>query len=234
MIKAVISDMDGVMLDTEKLYVRFWCEAARSFGFPMEPRHALGIRSLGRPFAIEKLQGWFGESFVYDEVRDKRVELMDAFVAENGVEAKQGAAELLQWLREQDYRVALATATPVERASRYLEQVGLLRYFDVICSAREVAHGKPAPDIYLLAAARLGLPPAECLALEDSQNGVRSAHAAGCRTVLVPDLDNPAAELEGLLYGVAENLQEVKNLLKKASSRDGSGISETAQKRKLD
>ena len=102
MIKAVISDMDGVMLDTEKLYVRFWCEAARSFGFPMEPRHALGIRSLGRPFAIEKLQGWFGESFVYDEVRDKRVELMDAFVAENGVEAKQGAAELLQWLREQD------------------------------------------------------------------------------------------------------------------------------------
>ena len=88
--------------------------------------------------------------------------------------------------------------------------------------------------LYLLAAARLGLPPAECLALEDSQNGVRSAHAAGCRTVLVPDLDNPAAELEGLLYGVAENLQEVKNLLKKASHRGGSGISETAQKRKLD
>ena len=234
MIKAVISDMDGVMLDSEKLYVRFWCEAGQFYGFPMETKHALGIRSMARPFAIAKLRGWFGDAFDYDKVRDKRVELMDAFVAENGVEAKQGAAELLQWLREQDYRVALATATPVERASRYLEQVGLLRYFDVICSAREVAHGKPAPDIYLLAAARLGLPPAECLALEDSQNGVRSAHAAGCRTVLVPDLDNPAAELEGLLYGVAENLQEVKKLLKKASSRGGSGISETAQKRKLD
>ena len=165
MIKGVISDMDGVMLDSEKLYVRFWCEAARSFGYPMEKKHALGIRSLSRVFAIEKLQGWFGKEFDYDAVRNKRIELMDNYVAENGIEAKSGAKELLVWLKQNGYKTALATATPVDRASLYLYQVGLLEYFDVICSAREVKRGKPEPDIYLLAAKRLGLAPEECLAI---------------------------------------------------------------------
>ena len=79
-IRGVISDMDGVILDSEKLYVRFWCEAGNFYGYPMQPEHALGIRSMARPYAIEKLQGWFGESFDYDLVRNKRVELMDAYV----------------------------------------------------------------------------------------------------------------------------------------------------------
>lgn len=214
MIKGVISDMDGVMLDSEKLYVRFWCEAAQSLGFPMKKEHALGIRSLARVFAVKKLQGWFGTEFDYDSVRNKRIELMDKYVAENGIEAKGGAKELLIWLKQNGYKTALATATPVDRASLYLKQVGLLELFDVICSAREVKRGKPEPDIYLLAAKRLGLAPGECMALEDSQNGVRSAFAAGCKTVLVPDLDNPENELKGCLYAVADNLSAVKKLLK--------------------
>ena len=214
MIKGVISDMDGVMLDSQKLYVRFWCEAAQSLGFPMKKEHALGIRSLARVFAVKKLQGWFGTEFDYDSVRNKRIELMDKYVAENGIEAKSGAKELLIWLKQNGYKTALATATPVDRASLYLKQVGLLEFFDVICSAREVKRGKPEPDIYLLAAKRLGLAPGECMALEDSQNGVRSAFAAGCKTVLVPDLDNPENELKGCLYAVADNLSAVKKLLK--------------------
>ena len=214
MIKGVISDMDGVMLDSEMLYVRFWCEAAQSLGFPMKKEHALGIRSLARVFAVKKLQGWFGTEFDYDSVRNKRIELMDKYVAENGIEAKSGAKELLIWLKQNGYKTALATATPVDRASLYIKQVGLLELFDVICSAREVKRGKPEPDIYLLAAKRLGLAPGECMALEDSQNGVRSAFAAGCKTVLVPDLDNPENELKGCLYAVADNLPAVKKLLK--------------------
>ncbi len=216
-VKGVISDMDGVMLDSEKLYVRFWCEAAQSFGFPMERRHALGIRSMARPFAVAKLQGWFGESFDYDAVRSKRRELMDSYIRAHGIEAKDGAEELLRWLKQNGYAVALATATAVDLATAYLEQTGLLPYFDVICSARQVPHGKPAPDIYLYAAAQLGLAPEECMALEDSTNGVRSAAAAGCKTVLVPDLDNPEAEVRSLLYATAENLSAVKALLTKAA-----------------
>ena len=219
MIKGVISDMDGVMLDTEKLYVRFWCEAARFYGHPMEKEHALGMRALARQFAIEKLTGWFGEDFDYDAVRDKRVELMDEYIATHGVEAKPGADELLSRLKKDGYSVALATATAVDLAEKYLRQVGLFGYFDVIVSGRQVAKGKPEPDIYLLAAEKLGLRPSECIALEDSQNGVRSASAAGCKTVLVPDLDNPVDELKPLLYGTANGLSDVYRFLESDSGR---------------
>ena len=209
MIKGVISDMDGVMLDSEKLYVRFWCEAAQSHGYPMKKEHALGIRSMARPFAIQKLQGWFGEDFDYDKVRDTRVKIMDEYISAHGIEAKRGAKALLQWLKANNIKTALATATAVDRATLYLDKVGLLEYFDVIASARMVKRGKPEPDIYLYAAGQLGLDPKDCLALEDSQNGVRSAAAAGCKTVLVPDLDNPENELSHLLYATACNLEEV-------------------------
>jgi HAD superfamily hydrolase (TIGR01509 family) len=213
MIKGVISDMDGVILDSEKLYVRFWCEAGNFYGYPMQREHALGIRSMARPYAIEKLQGWFGEGFDYDLVRNKRVELMDAYVGEHGIDAKPGARELLSCLKEQGFRVALATATAKDRAEAYLDRLDLLKYFDGVASARMVAHGKPEPDIYLYAAEQLGLSPQECLALEDSPNGVRSAHAAGCKTILVPDLDDPSGQLEGLLDGVADGLLDVIRFL---------------------
>ena len=213
MIKGILSDMDGVILDSEKIYVRFWCEAGQFYGFPFERRHALGIRSMARPFAIQRLQGWFGEGFDYDKVRNKRVELMDAYVAEHGIEQKPDAARLLSYLKENGYRVALATATPKDRAEEYLRRVDLLRYFDEVVSARMVKNGKPAPDIYLYAAERLGLKPEECIALEDSPNGVRSAHAAGCRRVMVPDLDAPSEEIKPLLCDVADGLWDVVRVL---------------------
>ena len=211
-IKGIISDMDGVILDTEKLYVRFWREAASFYGFPMTLEHALGIRSLSGKLAEEKLQGWFGKEFDYNAVRQKRIELMDKFVNQNGVEPKPGAKALLSYIKDNGYALALATATPVDRAVRYLKSVELYSFFDQIVSAREVKRGKPAPDIYLCAAKRLGLDPKECIALEDSQNGIRSAFAAGCKTIMVPDLDRPTEEIMPLLFGVANGLEDVINI----------------------
>ncbi|MEE0674591.1 MAG: HAD family phosphatase [Ruminococcus sp.] len=210
--KGIISDMDGVILDTEKLYVRFWREAASFYGFPMTLEHALGIRSLSGKLAEEKLQGWFGKEFDYNAVRQKRIELMDEFVNQNGVEPKPGAKALLSYIKDNGYALALATATPVDRAGRYLKSVELYSFFDQIVSAREVKRGKPAPDIYLCAAKRLGLDPKECIALEDSQNGIRSAFAAGCKTIMVPDLDQPTEEIMPLLFGVANGLEDVINI----------------------
>nr|WP_316626302.1 HAD family phosphatase [uncultured Ruminococcus sp.] len=217
-IKGVISDMDGVILDSEKLYVRFWCEAGQFYGFPFERKHALGIRSMARPFAIERLQGWFGDSFDYDTVRNKRIELMNAYVEKHGIEAKPDAEKLLSYLKEKGIAVALATATPKDRAEEYLRRVGLLQYFDEVVSARMVKNGKPAPDIYLFAAEKLGLKPEECMALEDSQNGIRSANAAGCKTVMVPDLDGPTGEIMPLLYDVADGLWDVVRILNRGAS----------------
>lgn len=205
--------MDGVILDSEKLYVRFWCEAANFYGYPMKREHALEIRSMARPLARAKLRGWFGESFDYEAVHSKRVELMDAFIAENGIEPKPYAEKLLFYLKENGYKIALATATPKDRAEDYLLRVGFLKYFDKVVSARMVEHGKPAPDIYILAAEKIGLEPRECLAVEDSPNGIRSASSAGCKTVMVPDLDNPTDQIRPLLYAVADNLCDVIKIL---------------------
>lgn len=212
-VKGIISDMDGVILDTEKLYVRFWCEAASFYGYPMQTEHAMSIRSMARPLAIEKLKGYFGEDFDYPAVHSKRIELMDKYIEENSIQPKDGAKELLTYIKENGYKVALATATPLDRARDYLSRVDLLKYFDEIVSARMVEHGKPAPDIYLYASKKLGLEPSECIALEDSQNGIKSASSAGCKTVMVPDLDGPTDEIKPLLYDVAENLCDVIRIL---------------------
>ncbi len=213
LIKGVISDMDGVILDTEKLYVRFWCEAANFYGYPMQKHHALSIRSMARKYAIERLKGYFGENFDYYAVHDKRIELMDKYINENGIEAKPGAEELLSFLKQNGYKVALATATAPDRTRNYLERLGLYKYFDEVVCASMVKTGKPAPDIYIFAAQKLGLAPCECIALEDSANGIKSASSAGCKTVMVPDLDLPNDEVMPLLYGVTENLVDVNRFL---------------------
>lgn len=205
--------MDGVILDSEKLYVRFWKEAGRACGYPWEVEHSLAIRSLARPYAIERLKGFFGEDFDYDRVRNMRIELMNAYIAEHGIEPKPHADYILNWLRENGYKIAVATATPLERTEEYLRRVGLLSYFDKIISAHMVEHGKPAPDIYLRASKELGLSPEECVALEDSLNGLRSANSAGCNAVMVPDLDEPNDEAKKLICAVAADLKDVQNVI---------------------
>lgn len=212
-IKGVISDMDGVILDTEKLYVRFWCEAANFFGYPMQKHHALSIRSMARMFAIERLKGYFGRDFDYYAVHDKRIELMDKYIEDNGIEAKPGAEKLLSYLKDNGYKIALATATAPERTKSYLIKLGLYSYFDEIVCASMVKRGKPEPDIYLFAAEKLGLAPQECIALEDSQNGIKSASTAGCKTVMVPDLDGPNDEIRPLIIDVADSLADVIRII---------------------
>lgn len=212
-IKGVIFDMDGVILDSEKYYVRFWSEAGKACGYPFEEKHALAIRSMARPYAIERLKGFFGESFDYDMVRNKRIELMDAYVNENGIDSKPYARDILSYLKKNGYKIALATATVTEKAKSYLSRLDLLGYFDEVISAHMVKRGKPAPDIYLFASEKLGLCPEECMAVEDSPNGARSAVDAGCVTILVPDMDKPEGEITQRVYKTADGLKELSEIL---------------------
>ena len=154
--------------------------------------------------------------FRSDAVRNKRIELMEKYIEENGIEAKDGAEFLLSYLKENGYKVALATATGFDRTKSYLERLDLFKYFDEIVCSSMVKNGKPEPDIYLLAAEKLGLKPQECIALEDSQNGIRSAGSAGCKTVMVPDLDGPSEEIKPLLYDVADGLKDVVRIIHNA------------------
>ena len=206
MIKAVILDMDGTMLDTEKIYMIYWIKAANFYGYDMKPEHVLGIRSLANELAKEKLKDYFGPECDYYKIRDKRKELMSVYFEENRPEKKKGLDELLEHLKQKKMKVAVATATDYERTKEYLKQLDIERYFDQIVCACMVSKGKPAPDIYLEAAARLGVKPEECIALEDSPNGVLSANKAGCKVIMVPDLDEPDEETKKLLYARVDNL----------------------------
>ena len=220
MVKAVIFDMDGLILDTEKHLVKYWCQAANEAGFPMQRKHALNIRSLARKFAIPYLQGIFGEDFDYVKIRSRRMELMSEELNRTGLELKSGIKELLQYLKSNHIPAAVATATDFERTKDYLTKVGIFDSFDKIVCATMVENGKPKPDIYIYAAQQLGFDPSECVALEDSPNGVRSAAGAGCITIMVPDLTQPDDELDELIYAKADDLEEVAGLITELNKKD--------------
>ena len=213
-IKGILFDMDGVILDTEKLYTRFWQEAANVLGYPMTKEQAMGLRSLNREFGAAKMQSYFDVPVNYEEVRNKRIELMNAFIEKEGVELKPGIRELLAYLKEKGIKTAIATSSPIERTEKYLETVGLTGAFDKLISGYMVKKGKPEPDIYQLAAREIGLLPQECLAIEDSPSGLLSANRAGCYPVMVPDQDMPTPETEALLFAKADSLEKIIFLLK--------------------
>lgn len=209
MIQGVVFDLDGTLLDTEKLYRRFWVEAARRMGYPMEDRHALMIRSMAADRAEPLLKREVCADFDYHAVRALRRELMEAYIDENGVEAKPGLTETIRALQAMRMKIALATATPEARARKYLRMVGVESAFDAIACAEMVAHGKPAPDVYLLAAQKLNLPPEALLGVEDSPSGVQSAHAAGMAVAMIPDQDQPDERTAALCALVAPTLKEI-------------------------
>lgn len=211
-IKGVIFDMDGVLLNSEILYQRFWIEALKFSGYDAKEEHILAMRSLTGKKAEKKLQSFFGKGLDYQAVKSKRIKLMEKYIEENGVEMKSGADTILPYLKEQGFRLALATSSPFERAKSHLGKVGLFKYFDEICCGNMVKNSKPAPDIYLYASEKLGFLPEECIAVEDSPNGALSGINAGCKTIMVPDLTPCPKDLKDKLFAVCNTLEDIKGL----------------------
>lgn len=205
----VLFDMDGVVLDTECLYSRFWQEACREHGFSMDREQSLQMRSLNREAGQKMLETICGPGAEYAAIRATRIARMEAFIRENGVRPKAGIRELLDHLEARGIPAAIASSSPPERIRAYLEPLGLYGRFRAICSGHEVKMGKPAPDIYLRAAELLDLPPQQCLAVEDSPAGITSAFRAGCLPVLIPDLDRPDDTIVPLLHAQADTLTDL-------------------------
>lgn len=212
-LKAIIFDMDGTLIDTEKYYRIFWKKAAGQCGYPMTDEQALAMRSLGRPFAPMQLKAWFGEAANYQKVRNCAKEMVEECLKREGIRCKSGALALLAWLKDRHITTAVATAAGLERARDYLNRAGLLEYFDRIISATEVREGKPSPDIYIYACEQLQASPQDCYAVEDSPNGILSAYRAGCKVIMVPDQTQPDEELSKCLYAKVDSLEEIRELL---------------------
>ncbi len=211
--KGIVFDLDGTLIDTEKLYRRFWVEAARQMGYPMEERHALMIRAMAASVAGPLLRREVCPEFDYEGVRALRRKLMEEYVDVHGVQAMPGMIPLLDAVRARGMRIALATATQEARARKYLRMVQAETYFDAVVTADQVPCGKPAPDIYALAVKRLGLAPQEAMAVEDAPSGVRSAHDAGLFTVMVPEHTQPDDSTRALCNAVVPSLLDVVPLL---------------------
>ena len=212
-IKAFIFDLDGTLIDTEKIYRVIWPKAMASLGYVFGDDKYLQLRSLGRPFAPAKFKEWYGEDFDYDGARRTRKVLFDEIVAEHGIDRKAGAVELLTYLREHGYITAIATATDMARATEYLELTGLSGYFDKVLSATMVDEGKPSPKVYLYACEQLGYTPEECVAVEDAPNGITSAYRAGCNVIMVPDQSEPDESIDGMYCACVRRLDDIIGLL---------------------
>jgi HAD superfamily hydrolase (TIGR01509 family) len=193
--EAVIFDMDGLMLDTEAPALRAWEQAARAVGCEFD----LGLcrQMIGRSFVdcVALIRARHGSGYPVDQLTRAWATGYDAIVAAEGIALKPGLDEILDLLEERGIVRAVATSTRHERARAKLDAAGLLHRFAALVGGDEVAHGKPAPDIFIMAAGRLGIAARDCLVLEDSEPGMLAAAAAGMLPVMVPDLHPPSADL---------------------------------------
>lgn len=213
MIQAVIFDMDGLMFDTERLMLRAWSRAAAQLGYPDMGGVGKKVLGLTTPMAKQVYQNEFGMHFPFEEMRRLGSLYREEYLSQNGVPVKPGLMELLAFLRRQKLHTAVATSTSRKSAIPLMQRAGVLPYLDRVVCGDALERSKPAPDIYLSAAALLGISPHACLALEDSPNGIRSASAAGMKTVMIPDLIPFSQELKPLLYACVDNLFEIIALI---------------------
>lgn len=186
-LRGALFDMDGLLIDNEWLYQHFWIEVLREGGYELSAAEALELRALTGKNAIAWFEKRYGKGFPYYELRERRRNLMADYIAEHGLVLKKGARHCLEVLKENGIRICLATSSDRNKAKGYLRITGIEDFFDDMICGDEVENGKPAPDIFIKAAEKLGLDPRDCYAFEDSPNGIRAALAAGCHSVMIPD-----------------------------------------------
>jgi HAD superfamily hydrolase (TIGR01509 family) len=211
-VRGVAFDMDGLLVDTERVYYDALLAAAIAVGHEMTPAFAHSMVGVAGADCVVMIQDHYGEDFAMDRFSDEYDRLV-ALRLETEVPLRPGARELLSFLEAQGIPKAIATSAGRSAVQRYLGGHGLLSHFAVIVTREDVARTKPAPDIYAAAVAQLGVAPAECLALEDSFHGITAAHAAGLMPIMVPDMLTVIAEIRAKCVAVVEDLGVVQRML---------------------
>lgn len=209
--QGAIFDMDGLLFDTERMYRDSWKQSAQQFGLvhnPDFPRTVCGSSGAHmREIILQYYPQVDANAFADDCILRVEREL------ETHVPEKTGVRDILQYFKQHGVRVAVASSSKRATVLHNLKQADILSYFDAVVSGDQVTHGKPAPDIFLLAAQQIGCEPENCYVFEDGTNGIRAGAAAGCTTIMIPDLTPPNAQLFQLCAGIYPSLSDAMNAI---------------------
>lgn len=211
---AVLFDMDGLMIDTESVSASSWRLAGESLDIQMPEELIHSMVGLSVTRSLERVIEHYGDRALGQALSEACRHHYRRQLAEDDIPLKTGIEAVLDWLTEQGIPRAVATSTQRLMADLKLQRTGLSRYFEISVAGDEVSHTKPAPDVFLAAAAKLDISPERCIVLEDSPYGLLAGHAAGMRVILVPDLIKPSAEDNEKALATCESLHDALSLLK--------------------
>lgn len=215
MLKAVIFDMDGLMIDSERVTFECYQEVLKDMNLTMDEEFYKTL--LGKPTKgiHQRFYDVYGNNFPIEDVMKKVHAMMAERFEKEGVPVKKGLVSLLQYLKENSYKTIVATSSNRDRVDKILKQAGITEYFDDSICGDEVTKGKPDPEIFLKACQKLGVSTDEAIVLEDSEAGIQAGSTAGIRVICVPDMKYPEKQYEEKAYRILSDLNEVKEFLKK-------------------
>ncbi len=211
-IKAIIFDMDGVIFDTEMVYLKVWSKVFEKYGYKMTKEIYTSVLGTGRENVKKVFVNNYGSNLPIDDMYKEKDENL-AKEIEKGVALKAGAYEILKYLKENDFKIALATSAISKRAFKQLKQANIYKFFYAVVCRDEVEKTKPNPDIFLKAADKLNVNKSECIVIEDSSAGIKAAFNAGMIPIHVIDLKDADSDILEMAYKSFNNLNDIKNEL---------------------
>jgi len=215
-IKAVIFDMDGLMFDSERLWLNSAIRTNKEYGYQVPEEliiNCIGCRNEEIKTELKKIMGKEFDADKYLKINEM---FMNEDVKINGLKLKSGLIELLEFLKKRNISIAIASSSSTQRVIKCLFDGNIpIDYFDCIIGGENVMKPKPDPEIYLKTLRFLNISAEESIAIEDSDNGIKSAYMAGIKPILIPDIKKPKEETLRMAYKQYERLDQIIELFKK-------------------
>lgn len=212
--KAVIFDMDGVIFDTERVYLNIWSKVFEKYGYKMTKELYVTVMGTGRKNVIKVFVDNYGKDLPIEKMYKEKDDELFNIIETDGIPLKSGVFELLKMLKNKGYKIAIGTSAKRERVEKQIKDKKLKESFDAIVCGDDVERGKPNPDIFLKAAEVIGVNPNECFVIEDSKAGIKAAFNGGMEGLHVEDLKEADDEIKKYCHKSFINLEEIKNYIK--------------------
>lgn len=213
-INAVIFDMDGTMIDTEKIKENGWKYAGECQNIIIDDKILSIMRGTNKEYCKEFINKKF-KNINFEKLYNDRNEFIEKYINTNGIKMKKGLMEILQFLKSNNYKIAVASSSEEETIRKYLAKINILDFFNVIVAGDRIENGKPNPEIYLKAVELLNIQKEKCIGIEDSNSGILSVYRAGLKPIMIPDLEQPKEEVKNILYAKLNSLEEIIEILQK-------------------